>query len=261
MQPSESTDDPSAVSVLVCAGVDSSGRAGLDADREAVGAAGGSALPVATTRTVQEGMAVLAIEPRAVETWEAEASDLLRSGPGAIKFGLLSDAAAVGGAARIASAARSLGLPVVVDPVLSASSGERFLDPAGTRALVEALPALGVVLTPNLGELAELAGTPELEHGTDLEARIAAAYGLVERGARAVAVKGGHGGEDPVVDLLVSAAGVHRAERPRHPGPGIRGSGCRFASYLATRWALLGRLEQAFEEAGEWVAARIAGSR
>jgi hydroxymethylpyrimidine/phosphomethylpyrimidine kinase len=115
------------------------------------------------------------------------------------------------------------------------------------------------VLTPNLGELAELTGASLGALARDLDARIAAARGLLALGAVAVCVKGGHGQEDPVRDLLVRAAGeLLMAEHPRLPGPGMRGSGCRFASYLAGRLALSEPLARAHAEASSWMGRRMA---
>ncbi len=257
----------------MCAGHDPTGRAGVDADAEAVQAAGAQAETVVTTDTQQEGTRVLEISPRAEPEWEALASEALRRGVRAVKFGLLARAEAVWAASRIARAfgtspagagSAGSGDPsswVVVDPVLVATGGERFLDEAGVEVLRGELIPAGVVLTPNLPELAELAGVRLSGLATDEEARIAAAGRLLELGARAVCVKGGHGGEDPLVDLVVRPGAVHSAARPRLAGPGIRGSGCRFASFLAARGAAGDSLEEASARAGKWVASRIeAGS-
>lgn len=252
----------------MCAGYDPTGRAGVDADTEAVQAAGARAVTVVTTDTEQGGARVFEIAPRAEPAWEALASDALRRGVRAVKFGLLARAEAVWAASRIVrafgAASTGAGSPggwVVVDPVLAATGGERFLDEAGVAALRGELIPAGVILTPNLPELAELAGVRLAGLATDEEARVSAAGRLLELGARAVCVKGGHGGEDPIVDLVCRPGVVHRAARPRLAGPGIRGSGCRFASFLAARGASGDSLEQASARAGEWVARRIeAGS-
>ena len=265
----------SSPTVLVCAGHDPTGRAGIDADREAVVAGGGNPWPVVTTDTQQAGGRVLEVTPRAEADWEPLAMDAIRGGTAAVKFGLLARAQAVSAAARLARAQLSVAPSswVVVDPVLAASGGERFLDQEGVRALLEELIPAGVVLTPNLPELAELTGSEPRELDADVAAQVAAAGRLIERGARAVCVKGGHGrlaaagGEPQVVDLLVCPAHgperrprVARAARPRVPGPGIRGSGCRFASFLAGCAARGEPLDRAFASAGEWVARAIAAA-
>lgn len=249
-------------SVLVCSGHDPSGGAGVDADREAVTAAGAAAVEVVTTRTDQDGRVVRAVRPRPADEWYAEAVELLDGGAvGAVKFGLLACPEGIDAAGRIAARARTLGLPVVVDPVLAASGGERFLDDRGVSRLLEVLIPEGVVLTPNLPECAELAGVAPASLTDDLEARLLAAGCLLKRGARAVVLKGGHGGESPVRDLVMGAGDQPLwLSHPRVAGGGIHGSGCRHASFLAARLALGESLAAAAGGAGGYLAERIAAS-
>lgn len=249
-------------SVLVCSGHDPSGGAGVDADREAATAAGAAAVEVVTTRTDQDGRVVRAVRPRPADEWYAEAIELLEGGGvGAVKFGLLACPEGIDAAGRIAARARTLGLPVVVDPVLAASGGERFLDDRGVSRLLEVLVPEGVVLTPNLPECAELAGVVPASLTDDLEARLHAAGRLLERGARAVVLKGGHGGESPVRELVLEAGAEPRwLSHPRVAGGGIHGSGCRHASFLAARLALGDSLAAAAAGAGGYLAERIAAS-
>ena len=237
--------------VLVCAGRDSSGRAGIDADLQALAALGVDSLPVVTSETVQEGRRVLAIEPRPEAEWTAEVRQVgVRAA--AWKSGLLSRAEAVAAfAALVGELAGSR--PVVCDPVLAATGGERFLDEEGVAALRGVLLPRGVVVTPNLPEAAELTGLdpPELVH--DFQGRIEAAERLLALGARAVLLKGGHGGEDPVRDLV-----LERGKPPvwlAHPrvAGGIRGSGCRYASAVAAGLARGEPLDRAAAAAGEKV--------
>jgi hydroxymethylpyrimidine/phosphomethylpyrimidine kinase len=150
------------------------------------------------------------------------------------------------------------GLPVVLDPVIAASSGERFLDHAIVEGYCEQLLSLGAIWTPNLPELAELCDVDLGLLESDLEARSAAAERLVAAGARAVLVKGGHGVESPVQDLVLER-GVrpYWSRRERLEGRSLRGTGCRYASSLAGRLALGFSLPQAAQEAGEWVAGCI----
>lgn len=244
--------------VLVLAGHDPSGGAGVHADREACAAAGGEARLVTTAWTAQDGTRVHAVRERDPALVLAEALAIAAPGVDALKLGLLPGARAVRCAADLVALVRrriAPSLRVVVDPVLAASGGEAFLDAEGVRALLEHLVPLGVVLTPNLDELACLVGAPRRELDADLDARAAAARRLLERGALAVIVKGGHGVESPIVDLLVERAHVLRFSGPaRTRGARMHGSGCRHASFLATRWALRGDLAAAAGEAQAWLA-------
>jgi len=247
--------------LLVLAGHDPTGGAGIDADAEAAARFGVPADLVITAFTDQGGGRVHAVEPRAVELWLADArSAVRRARPSAVKTGLLPGAAAVRGVARLlAELAESGAAPAcVVDPVLAASGGETFLDDEGIEALLVELLPCGVIVTPNVPEAARLAGREPAALATDLEARRAAARGLLERGAGAVLLKGGHGQEDPVRDLLlVPGAAPLWIEHPRVDAPGIHGSGCRHASALAAQLAGGRALVPAARAAGRWVAELI----
>lgn len=249
--------------VLVLAGHDPTGGAGVDADRGAIERAGGEARCVVTNRTQQDGRRVFAVEPVALERWTTEADALLTAGGvAAVKTGLLSSAAQVDAVADLVRARRAThgDLPCVVDPVLAASGGEVFLDAAGRARLLERLGDLGAVLTPNVPELGALTGSDGDALASEPQRRIDAARALVERGATAVVVKGGHGHEDPVVDLWVDGEGVARAARPRAIGRSIHGSGCRFAAFLATRLAVGDAPAAALGASGDHLAALIAAS-
>jgi len=248
------------VFVLVCAGHDSSGRAGIDADMQALAASGVGALPVITADTLQEGAAVLSIRPRAEARWVGEVR-ACHARARVWKSGMLGGAAAVEAFAALVDELAD-GRPVVCDPVLAASGGERFLDAAGVAALRERLLPLGVFVTPNVPEAAELSGLDPAELSGRPEARLEAAEWLLEAGAGAVLLKGGHGGEDPVRDLVErrSEAPVW-LEHPRVAGGGLRGSGCRFASCvaggLARGLSLPDAAHRAVEKVAAWIGERV----
>lgn len=244
--------------VLVVAGRDSTGGAGLDADREALTAFGVEPVLVCTAETQQGPDGLVELGARDVSEWAHDAREQLGAGVHAIKFGLLPGPDAIEAAAELCAAAS--GLPVVLDPVLGPSAGGSFLGRLGCAALVEALPRLRAHLTPNLPEAAALLGLARAPEAP--KERESAARELLERGAVAVLLKGGHGGEDPLRDLWVSRAdGARWIERRREPGPGIRGSGCRLASALAAGLARGRNPVQAAKEAGDWVAQRIRQAR
>jgi hydroxymethylpyrimidine/phosphomethylpyrimidine kinase len=262
------TSNPAArARVLVVAGHDSSGRAGVDADARALERLGVEGAFVVTAWTIQDERGVRELGAVPPERWSADARRAFDERTRAVKLGLLPGAAHVRGAAELARElrARASSLPIVVDPVLAASSGTVFLDEDARRALVGELLPVGVVLTPNLAEAAALSGASEHELRADPAARVRAAELLLERGATAVFLKGGHAAEDPVRDLLVA-----RGERPlwhSHPRAyrtgrteraQIGGSGCRYATTVAARLALGGTLAEALEDAGSWLARAFA---
>jgi len=260
--------------MLVVAGHDPSYRfedgrgvgAGVDADKEAAGYFGVATVNVVTAWTEQEAGRVLDFGPVTPAIWLAEALRFgfeMRYELSALKIGLLPSEAAVRTAAKLVRELRKImpSLPVVVDPVLSASGGEEFLDAAGREALMGDLVAAGVVLTPNRLEAATLLGCdvsedPELV-ARSLFARTEARDAPANR-VRGIVLKGGHGKEDPVLDIAVDASGmVHVHEHPRKLGASLHGSGCRHASAVAANLALGLTLAEATKRAGKWVGALV----
>ena len=224
--------------LVACGGVDSSGGAGLDADRDAALALGVELHQVATCHTDQDDAGVRAVRP--FEGWWEEVE-----GGDALKFGLLPGPVHLRAAAELIGAA---GVPVVVDPVIASSSGHRFLDEEGLAELRGSVCAAGPILTPNLLEAQELTGSPDPE---------VAAARLLKLGARAVVIKGGHG-EGQIVRELVAVPGgaVRYLSHPRIPGS-LRGTGCRFATALAVKLAGGAPLEAACMGASALVASRF----
>jgi len=245
--------------ILVVAGSDSSGGAGLDADREAIVAAGGECIALATAATRQSGGVVHSIQPRDPDAWYQEALDSAQ-GIECMKIGLLPGREHVQRARDLVDALRGSrpGLPVVLDPVLAASGGEVFLDEAGREALIEALIPLGVIVTPNLGEAALLSGHEVARLASDPEARVEAADVLLGMGASGVVLKGGHASGDQVRDLVLTPGEAPVwVENSRIPGPGMHGSGCRHASTLATCLARGESLFAAASAAAAYLVGRI----
>ena len=215
--------------VLVAAGLDPSGGAGLAADIEALLAVGARALPVATALTVQGPAGALGYEPVRSSYVVAQVEGLLGgrgARPAAVKTGMLGSGANAAALADVLSRGPLARLPLVVDPVLASSSGLSLLR-TGRRppgAALAPLLARATVVTPNWPELVVLAGAAL----TSDEDAIEAARMLP---CRAVLVKGGHRTGTPV-DLLVSRGEVLRFPGRRRPGT-ARGTGCRLASALA----------------------------
>lgn len=248
----------STVRVLVVAGHDSSGRAGIDADREAARDYGLATVEVVTAWTEQEGDRLHAVRARPASAWCQEARAAVETGVAACKVGLLAGADHVRALAALLDLLAARRVPCVVDPVLSASSGEAFLEDDGIEALREVVLSRAVVLTPNVPEAARLAGA-EVEHlAAHRSARLAAAESLLARGPTAVLLKGGHAAEDPVADLVLLRGCPPRwHEHPRVPGPGMRGSGCRYATAVACGLALGREVPEAATAAGSYLFQRL----
>jgi hydroxymethylpyrimidine/phosphomethylpyrimidine kinase len=241
--------------VLLVAGLDPSGGAGLLADLEALAAAGARGWAVATALTAQGPAGARGFEAATEGILLAQIDALLegRERPRAVKTGMLGTAALARALARRLGEAPLRRLPLVVDPVLLASSGAALLDLSGKAAADALFPlfALARLATPNLPELEALTGA---DVSTD-EAAIRAARRLP---ARAVLVKGGHRAGAPV-DLLVEGRRVVRLAGRRRPGT-ARGTGCRLASATAGLLARGAPLEEAVREAKRIVEAYLDGA-
>jgi hydroxymethylpyrimidine/phosphomethylpyrimidine kinase len=230
------------VRVLVAAGLDPTGGAGIVADVEALLAVGARAMAVATALTLQG--------PRGAAGWEvvpprfvARQVEELLAGRGArplaLKTGMLGGAATAAALARLFSRPPLARLPLVVDPVLAASSGLSLLGHGHRHSPLSALAPLlarATVATPNRPELEALVGAPL----TSDDDAVAAARKLP---CAAVLVKGGHRAGEPV-DLLVRRRAVRRFLGRRRPGT-ARGTGCRLASAMAGLLAQGATLEEA----------------
>jgi hydroxymethylpyrimidine/phosphomethylpyrimidine kinase len=243
--------------VLICAGLDPSGGAGLIADVRVVAALGCRPVGVVTALTVQNTTGVIDAEPIAADRVREQLEFLLSDVEvRAVKIGLVGQAAV---AEAIAHALALTGAPVVWDPVLGPSlpapgGAARFLDGALERVVVALAPHVALV-TPNAGELAELTGMPV---GGLAEARTAG-LALAARLDTAVLVKGGHLGGEASVDLLCRAGGVEQLAGPRVPGgEHVHGTGCALSSAVAALLARGVELAAACREAKALVAAWIA---
>jgi hydroxymethylpyrimidine/phosphomethylpyrimidine kinase len=214
--------------VLVVAGVDSSGGAGIVRDLATAHELGAAVRVAVTAVTAQDDRGLQAVHHMPPDVVAAQ---IAACGPiGAIKIGML------GTAATLTAVAGALPdqVPVVLDPVLSSSSGYRLLDPAGLQALVTRLLPRIDLLTPNLPELAAfgtLFGLP----GDD-EAAIVGA--LQRAGSPAVLVKGGH--DDAARDcedrLYLREGDMLSFSSQRFP-MSLRGTGCQLATGIAVQLA------------------------
>jgi hydroxymethylpyrimidine/phosphomethylpyrimidine kinase len=215
--------------VLCIGGLDPSGGAGLLADAEAVWAAGARPLAAATAITVQSRRGVAKVVVLAPALVVAQVEQLLDDeAPAAVKLGMLGNAAVA--RALAGALANRLGKrPLVIDPVLRSTSGAALFR-GNARRDYRALFALARVVTPNVLEAEELLGQRLAAATREEQAgRLAEALGT------ALILKGGHlaGSAD---DLVFDAGRITRLAARRLPGT-RRGTGCRFASFLAVRLA------------------------
>ena len=240
--------------VLIIAGSDSGGGAGIQADIKAVTALDGYAMTAITALTAQDTHGVhgvIGIEPAFIAQQMTLVLDDL--GADAIKTGMLHSAPVIEAVAATL-AERAPGIPLVVDPVMVAKGGHRLLQDAAERTLIEQLLPRATLVTPNLPEAEALAGFA-VANETDM-AR--AGRALLALGPKAVLVKGGHlEGSSEVVDLLVSTEGVTRFTHPRIATRSTHGTGCTLASAIACGLAQHLTLADAVDRARDYVSRAI----
>lgn len=236
--------------VLVFAGADPSGGAGIAADILAIGAQGAHALPVTTALTVQDNdrvYEVLPVDPGVVRRQALALIEKVRID--AVKIGIPGNRANAETIAQVIGELRRArpGLPVVLDPVLASGAGDAL-----TRAdALAPLLALASVLVPNLPEVQALCDTK----GT--LAQQAAA--LRARGAAEVLVTGGHADGALVVNRWFGAQGEKHWHWPRLPGA-FHGSGCTLAAAIAARLACGDGMEHALYTAQHYCHQALAAS-
>ncbi len=217
--------------VLIVAGSDSGGGAGIQADVKTVTALNGYAMTAITALTAQNTRGVYGIHP-VPEAFIAKQMALVLDdiGADAIKTGMLHSAAVIETVVATLEAEAPT-VPLVADPVMVAKGGARLLEEAAVAALRDRLLPRAAVITPNLPEAGALLGRPVAEID-DMEA---AARDLLALGPRAVFLKGGHLPGDRVVDVLVARDGApQRFESARIDTPHTHGTGCTLASAIAT---------------------------
>ena len=241
---------------ITVAGSDSGGGAGIQADLKTFSALGVYGASVVTAVTAQNTRGVTAVHevPADVVAAQIDAvfSDLA---VGAVKIGMVATAAVI--AAVADGLDRHRPTAVVLDPVMVATSGDRLLAPGAVAALRTGLLPRAVVITPNLPEAAALLGVDE---AVDEAAMLGQAELLLERGARAVLVKGGHAAGPESVDVLVTPAGTVRLASSRVATRNSHGTGCTLSAAIAAGLAKGLELESAVTEAKAYLTAAIAAA-
>jgi hydroxymethylpyrimidine/phosphomethylpyrimidine kinase len=232
--------------ILIIAGSDSGGGAGIQADIKTVTMLGGHAMTAVTVVTAQNTLGVTAVHPVPAEVIlaqiEAAVDDI---GVDAVKIGMIGGAfAAEQVAARLEKLrAEQPGLPIVFDPVMVATSGSALADDS-TIAAFGRLMDVATIATPNL---------PELKRLTEEEDPVAAALHLVGQHGCAVLIKGGHEEGDALADALIETDNMTSWQGQRIDTTSTHGTGCTLASAIALFLAQGSTLADAVAKAREFV--------
>lgn len=235
--------------VLIVAGSDSGGGAGIQADIKSCAAFGAYSMTAITAITAQNTVGVQALEPVSAALVQAQMESCLTDiGADVIKIGMLATEEIIH---TVADTIDRLGQDcfVVLDPVMIATSGDRLLAPGAVEALKSRLVPRADVITPNVPEAEALTGL-SIKNTDDLQAAGAA---LIKQGVFAAFMKGGHLSGPSVIDIVVSEDGAQIMSGPRLFSRHTHGTGCTLASALAAQLALDVPLDRAAVQARDFV--------
>jgi hydroxymethylpyrimidine/phosphomethylpyrimidine kinase len=242
--------------VLIVAGSDSGGGAGIQADIKSVTMLDAFAATAVTALTAQNTVGVfgvLPIEPAFIRRqMEVVLDDI---GADAVKTGMLHDDGVIDTVAAVLEERAPL-VPLVLDPVMVAKGGAALIRPDAIDALKRRLVPRAAVLTPNLPEAEILCDRPI----ADVEAMREAARALLGLGCRAVLLKGGHLAGDDLHDVLATASGLKEWISPRIASRHTHGTGCTLASAIAAGLAQGMTVEDAVARARDYVRRAIASA-
>ena len=242
--------------VLIIAGSDSGGGAGIQADIKTVTMLDAFAATAVTALTAQNTEGVFGVVPIAPDFIRQQIEVVLDDiGADAIKTGMLHDAAVIETVAAVL-AEKAASVPLVLDPVMVAKGGAPLIEPGAIDALKRLLAPRAAVLTPNLPEAEVL-----LDGRIDgLEAMKQAARDLLRLGCHTVLLKGGHLAGDTVYDVLATASGQRLWQSERIDTRHTHGTGCTLASAIAAGIAQGQPVETAVERARDYVQRAIASA-
>ena len=253
----ESTFDPPVI--ISIAGSDSFAGAGIQADIKTASALGGYCCTAITAVTAQNSRGVSSVWPLPPEELQKQLqaiADDVRLG--AIKIGLLGSVAAVETIAAFIE--RQASIPVILDPVLGASSGHDFRSQPVIDAMRQHLFGVTTLLTPNLAEAAVLLDAPVASHLREMEQQATA---LTALGINAVLLKGGHlplTSEDAelATDVLASDGGIQLFEARKIKTANTHGTGCTLSTAIAVELARGKELVEAIKIAKNYITNTIA---
>lgn len=240
--------------VLIIAGSDSGGGAGIQADIKAVTMLGGYAMTAITAITAQDTTGVHGVWPVATDAITAQMrACLMDIGADAIKTGMLGEAALVEQVAETLDALAG-DTDRIIDPVMVATSGDRLVDEKAVSAIASLLVPGARLVTPNAPEAEVLTG--KAVESVDDQRR--AAEALLERGAKGALVKGGHISGAIICDVLQTEHGEWLFESPRIETRSTHGTGCTLASACAALIAQGQALSDAVDAARTYLHQAIA---
>lgn len=241
---------------LTIAGSDSGGGAGIQADLKTFSALGVYGCSVLTALTAQNTLGVQAIQDLPIAFIEEQMRSVFNDlAIGAVKIGMLSQGDVMRAIADQLDALCAV--PVVFDPVMVAASGDPLVADDAVAVLKTTLLSRAHLITPNLHEAARLLNGTVAANEHEMEVQ---GQALLDLGARAVLMKGGHSEGEESVDLLVTPDGVMRVTSPRHETTNTHGTGCTLSSAIAAGLAKGLSLQMAVEEAKAYISAAIAAS-
>jgi hydroxymethylpyrimidine/phosphomethylpyrimidine kinase len=237
--------------ILTIAGSDSGGGAGIEADIKTISALGGYACTSITAVTAQNTLGVFGVHTMPADFVRLSIETVLADiGADAIKLGMLANVDIIAAVADILPAQ----VPLVLDPVMVATSGAVLLPDNAISALRQLLIPQATIITPNLPETAKLTGLAVMTE----DERITAGRALLGMGARAALIKGGHGDEEMLTDTLVHEGGVETITLPRIMTSNTHGTGCTLAAAIATGLAQNMTLTDAVSRARHYLQNAIA---
>jgi len=238
---------------LTIAGSDSSGGAGIQADLKTFSALEVYGASVIVALTAQNTLGVEAVHVVPVDFIRAQmravAADLK---VGAIKIGMLATSAVIEAVAE--GLGDFPGVPVVLDPVMVAASGDPLLEPEAVEALRATLIPLATLITPNLAEAAALLGQSVAHSEYEMAGQ---ALQLKQAGANAVLLKGGHSAGESAIDILFEGDQPVSFEAPRAATQNTHGTGCTLSAAIAAELAKGADLAEAVGTAKTYVTEAI----
>ena len=231
--------------VLIIAGSDSGGGAGIQADIKAVTSLGGYAMTAVTAITAQNTMGVFDVWPVPIDSVIAQIDVTLADiGADIVKAGMLGSADLVEAVAERLSE-KPGGIPLVCDPVMVATSGDRLVEDKAVGAIRSLMVPGARLVTPNAHEAEILTGKAV----DTVDGQRRAAEALLELGANGALVKGGHVGGERITDVLQTSTGEWLYEGERLETTSTHGTGCTLASAISAELALGSSLPRAVEKA------------
>lgn len=240
---------PKTARVLIIAGSDSGGGAGIQADIKTCAAFGVYSATAITAITAQNTVGVQRVEALSADLVADQIRSVLSDiGADVIKIGMLANGPIIEAVAQVI-AEQGEDIPIVLDPVLASTSGDALLEPEAIAALKDNLLPMADLITPNSIEAAILTGI-KVE---DVDGMIEAGEALLEMGAYGALIKGGHLDGKSILDVLVTPEGNQMMSAPRIYSRHTHGTGCTLASAVAALLAQGMPVEQAVQEAREFI--------